>query len=101
MVKDCISMCDVYLIEFKNGKVAKEYTIKDVALVGNIKNKIWEYPLYRDRILRRIPDVSTKNKLKAAHKKAEEGKIVLKNIDFKRLLGFSNIDRGLTDPTKL
>mgnify|MGYP003673656930 FL=1 len=101
MTKDCISMCDVYLIEFKNGKVSKEYKIEDVALVGNMKNKIWEYPLYRNRILRSMPDVSTDKKLKAAQKKAEEGKIVLKNIDFKRLLGFSNVDRGLTDPSKL
>ena len=39
--------------------------------------------------------------LKKAKQKAQEGKIVLHDIDFKIRLGDSFVDRGLTDPSKL
>ena len=100
-MRDCIHLCDISLIEFKNGRVDRRYKAKDVLLCGNIKSKIWEHPYYRDRILEAVPALSTPARLKKAKQKAQEGKIVLHDIDFKIRLGDSFVDRGLTDPSKL
>ncbi len=85
---DPIWFCDVIL---RDGKARKDYKIKDTLVSGNHKDRIWNYPLYRERLVREVFTTP------ARYKKAMENKnLFIKHINYKVQLGYSNIDRGLT-----
>lgn len=48
---DPIWFCDVIL---RDAKAKKDYKIKDTLVSGNHKDRIWNYPLYRERLVREV-----------------------------------------------
>ena len=88
MKGDPIHLCDVVLFD---SKAKKEYKIYDVVLAGNDKRKIWSSDLHRDRLIKHA--FRTPAKIK---KQQSTFSLVIRSIDFKKLIGYSNHDWGLT-----
>ena len=85
---DAIWFCDVIL---RDPKLRKDYKIRDTLVSGNDKDRIWNYPLYRERLVREVFTTP------ARYKKAIQNKnLFIKHINFKVQLGYSSVDRGLT-----
>tara|TARA_R100000278_G_C5354432_1_gene123011 strand:- start:228 stop:494 length:267 start_codon:yes stop_codon:yes gene_type:complete len=85
---DPIWFCDVIL---RDPKLRKDYKIRDTLVSGNDKDRIWNYPLYRERLVREVFTTP------ARYKKAMQNRnLFIKHINFKVQLGYSNVDRGLT-----
>ena len=85
---DAIWFCDVIL---RDPKLRKDYKIRDTLVSGNDKDRIWNYPLYRERLVREVFTTP------ARYKKAMQNKnLFIKHINFKVQLGYSSVDRGLT-----
>ena len=85
---DAIWFCDVIL---RDPKLRKDYKIRDTLVSGNDKDRIWNYPLYRERLVREVFTTP------ARYKKAMQNRnLFIKHINFKVQLGYSSVDRGLT-----
>ena len=85
---DPIYMCDIIL---RDTKSRRDIKVDGVVLSGNDKDLMWEYDLYKRRILSRI--YKTKNSLERA---LQSKSFFVKHIEFKVFLGYSNISRGVT-----
>lgn len=87
-MRDPIHLCDVVLYD---GKTKKEYKLFDVVLAGNDRKKIWSDPTHRTRLLRHA------FKSPASIKKQTENiHLYIKSVDFKKYVGDSNYNWGLS-----
>lgn len=87
-MKDPIHLCDVVLYD---GKAKKEYKVHDVILAGNNKSLIWGSNVHRDRLIQ----YAFKTPAKIKKQKANLS-LFIKHIDFKKYVGDSNYNWGLT-----
>lgn len=87
-MKDQIHLCDVVLYD---GKLRREYRLKDVVLAGNDKKLIWNCKIHRERLITYA--FKTPAKIK---KQRDNFHLYIKSIDFKVYVGDSNHNWGLT-----
>jgi len=87
-MKDQIHLCDVVLYD---GKAKKEYKVCDVVLSGNDKSLIWGSNMHRDRLIEKA--FKTPSSIK---KQKTNLSLFIKSIDFKKYIGDSNYNWGLT-----
>jgi len=87
-IKEPIYMCDVVLFD---GKTKREYKLFDAVLVGNDKNLIWGNEHIRDRIIRDV--FKTKSRIASQQNNLN---LSCRHIEFKKLIGHSNVKWGCT-----
>lgn len=87
-MKDPIHLCDVVLFD---GKTKKEYVVKDVVLAGNDRRKLWNSDIHRDRLIKQA------FKKPAQIKKQQENlMLIIREVRYKKYLGDSNYNWGLS-----